>query len=126
MPEPIANRFTTGVDRMHIITRSLVVASMVAVVTFSSPAANASVSSPIHAMFANAKAVQISLRNDSSVPMELRAGDQVMKIEAGKSMTVKLPAGTRIVTNTDTGKHKAGDLIVEVSTSLSGATIAIS
>jgi hypothetical protein len=114
---------------MHLIRRTLLATSMVAVCTLSSPAlhaAPAGVLHPAHAFFGKAKNVQLSLRNATSSAIELRAGDTVMKLEAGKTVRVSLPAGTRVTTNTATAAHPAGDLLFEVSSSLSGATIAIS
>jgi hypothetical protein len=114
---------------MNSIRRSLVAASMVAVCTLSPAlyASTASVLHPVHAFFGkSSKTVQLSLRNTTSTDLELRAGDTVMKLEAGKTMRVTLAAGTRVTTNTATAAHPAGDLLFEVSPSLSGATIAIS
>jgi len=88
-------------------------------------AAPASINSPVHAMFAKTKTVQISLRNDSSAPMELKAGEEVIKLDAGKTVSLHLPAGTRIVTNDTTPTRPAGTLITEVQSYLSGTTIGI-
>ncbi len=110
---------------MNVIRRSLIAVSMVAVSVLSAPALHASIFHPIHAMFAKAQTVQLSLRNDSTADIQLRAGDDAMTLVAGKTMTVKLPTGTRIVTAADTASRKAGDLVVEVSPALNGATIAI-
>ncbi|WP_213804353.1 hypothetical protein [Granulicella sp. dw_53] len=114
---------------MNMIRRSLAVASIVAVCTLSSSVAHAStvnVFHPVNAFFGKDKTVKLSLRNDSGTTLELRAGDSVMQLEAGKTLNVSLPAGTRISTNTATKTHAAGDLLVEVTPTLSGATIAIS
>ena len=112
---------------MNLARRSLAVVSMVAVSALSAPALQASIFHPVHAMFAKSKAqtVQFSLRNDSTSDIQLRAGDDSMTVAAGKKLSVKLAAGTRIVTGSDTATRKAGELIVEVSPSLSGATISI-
>jgi hypothetical protein len=114
---------------MNLLRRMLIATSMVAVCTLCSPALYASPASVLHpvpAFFGKAKNVQLSLRNATSSDIELRAGDTVMKLEAGKTMRVNLPAGTRVTTNTATAAHPVGDLLFEVSPSLSGATIAIS
>jgi hypothetical protein len=102
---------------------------MVAVFTLVAPTLHASslnILPSAHAFFGNPKTVKLTLRNDTGAPLEIRAGEAVMTIAAGKTMTVSLPAGTRITTNTATKSHVAGDLLVEVSSSLSGATVAIS
>ena len=69
--------------------------------------------------------VQFSLRNDSTADIQLRAGDDSLTVAAGKKLNVKLAAGPRIVTSSDTATRKAGDLVVEVTPSLSGATISL-
>ncbi len=114
---------------MNMIRRSLAVASIVAVSTLSVSVAHAStvnVVHPVNAFFGKAKTVKLNLRNDPGTNLELRAGDSVMHLEAGKTLTLDLPAGTRILTNTATKTHAAGDLLVEVTNTLSGATVAIS
>lgn len=58
--------------------------------------------------------------------MELRAGETVITVAAGKTITVNLPLGTRITTNAATSKHPAGTLILEVYSALDGATIDLS
>jgi hypothetical protein len=89
-------------------------------------AAPAGVISPVHAMFRNqTKPVKLSVRNDSSAAIELKVNDQVMTLEAGKSLDLKLPVGTRILTNNDTPGHPAGSLITEVIKAQDGATISI-
>ena len=110
---------------MNLIRRSLVAVSMVAISALSVPALHASIFHPVRAMFAKSQIVQFSLRNDSSTDIQLRAGDGSMTVAAGKTLSVKLAAGTRIITGSDTAAHKAGDLVVEVSPALSGATISI-
>ncbi|MEO6801953.1 MAG: hypothetical protein ABI197_01775 [Granulicella sp.] len=75
--------------------------------------------------FTKSKTVTFSLRNDSGAAMELKVGDSVMTIESGKTVKVKLPVGTRIVTNTATATRKAGSLVEEVSNDLSDATITL-
>jgi hypothetical protein len=114
---------------MNMIRRSVLAASMVAVCALSVPTLHASsvnVATPVHALFANAKGVKLSVKNDSGVTIEIRAGESVMTLEAGKAMAVNLPVGTRVTTTTATKAHAAGDLLFEVSSSLSGATVRIS
>ncbi len=84
---------------------------------------------PVHAMFGamfgKTKMIKLSLRNDSSSVMELKVGDDVMKLDAGKSIALSLPVGTRILANVATATHPAGSLIEEVTSGLSGVTIGI-
>ena len=76
-------------------------------------------------MFAKTQTVKVSLRNDSNSQMQLKVGDQVMSIDAGKTVAVKVPVGTRIVMNAATSTHQAGELIAEATTALDNATLAI-
>ncbi len=77
----------------------------------------------VHTMFAKSKTVKLVLHNTSSSPMELRAGETIITVEAGKTVTVNLPPGIRILTNSATDKHPAGTLIIEVNSALNGVTI---
>jgi len=90
-------------------------------------AAPASISSPVHAMFSKTKSttVKLNLRNDSGSAMEVKVGDQVMTLDPGKPVSLKLEVGTRIVANTATPNHPAGSLIEEVIKDHDGATIVI-
>ena len=107
------------------LTVAVVAASLFAApAVYASPA---SISSPVHAMFARTKAttVKLSLRNDSGSPMEVKVGDKVMTLDPGKPVTLNLEVGTRIVANSTTPNHPAGSLIEEVISDHNGATIII-
>jgi hypothetical protein len=109
--------------------RSLFVAALVATSLFSSQVVHAAVihvPNPTHAMFADSKLVQFSVRNDCNSTVELKAGDQTITVEAGKTVKVKIPAGTKVITTKPTAHSEAGSVVVEVNSSLSGATVAIS
>ena len=88
-------------------------------------AAPASVHSPVNAMFGKTKTVKLTLVNDSGAPIEVKCGDEVIKLDAGKPVTVKLTTGTRVTATTATPLHEPGSLIAQVSDSLSGATLHI-
>jgi hypothetical protein len=79
----------------------------------------------VHAMFAKSKIVKFNVRNDTGAALELKVGDNVMTIEAGKTVALKLAIGTRILTNVATPTHEAGSLLAEVSPQLDDATIGI-
>jgi hypothetical protein len=81
--------------------------------------------SPVHAMFAKTQTVKVSLRNDSTSQMQLKVGEQVMSIDAGKTIAVKIPVGTRIVVNAATSTHQVGELIAEATPALDNSTVAI-
>lgn len=84
-----------------------------------------SIHAPVKAMFGKSKNVKLTLVNDSGSPIEVKAGEDVVKLEAGKPVTVNLPVGTRVTANTATPTHAAGTLIAEVSDSLNGAILHI-
>jgi hypothetical protein len=88
-------------------------------------AASSSMPIPVHAMFSKTKLISVSLRNDSTESMELKVGDNVMTLAAGKTVAVKVPVGTRILANATTSTHQAGDLVSQVSNELDGATLGI-
>ena len=84
--------------------------------TYAAPSANLA---GIHAFVGKSKTVSFSLHNKSDAPLQLMAGQTPMTVEAGQTISVKLPAGTRI---TDA---KTGNVVVEVISSLSGATVSL-
>jgi hypothetical protein len=88
-------------------------------------AVSSNVPSPGHAMFAKSKTVKVALRNDSGSPLELKVGDEIVSLDAGKSVALKLAVGTRIVVNAATDKHTAGELLAEVSAALDNTTLTI-
>ena len=111
-----------GLNRLTI---AIVATSLLAVPAVY--AAPASISFPVHAMFAKTKTstVKLNLRNDSGSAMEVKVGDQVMTLDPGKPVTLNLEVGTRIVANSATPNHAAGSLIEEVIKDHNGATIII-
>ncbi len=76
-------------------------------------------------VLAKGKIVKFALRNDSGVSVELKVGDQVMTLDVGKTVSLKLPVGTRIIVNTPTSNHQPGELLAEASTYFSNSTLAI-
>ena len=106
-------------------------ATLLAAIFFAAavPASHAAVSSihaPAHAYFHGDKKIKFNIKNETGAPLDLKVGDQAATIKPGEVMPFKLPVGTRITTATATENHKAGDLIVEVSTSMySDSTLSI-
>lgn len=80
---------------------------------------------PGHA-FIGAKMVKMHVTNESTAPLKIQAGDQPITIEPGKSVDLNLAIGTRIVNIEATPTHAAGEVLVQVSGSLSGATLKVS
>jgi len=109
-------------------TRNLLVSSIAALAISTAPALHAaplSITTQIHATYAKEKSVSIRFRNDTTAPLELKIGDGLMKIEAGKTLALHLPVGTKVIANTATPNLAAGSLVAEVASYLSGATLAI-
>jgi hypothetical protein len=111
-------------NRQKLIAVAIVASSLLtAPAIYASPV---SIHVPVNAMFSNkAKTVKISLRNDSNAVIELKVDDKVMSLEVGKTVTFKLPVGTRVLANNTTPNHPAGSLIEQISTDYDGATISI-
>ena len=78
------------------------------------------------AAHAGDKKVKFNLHNDTGTQLELKVGDKVETLKPDETLPVKLPVGTRIVTNTATEHHQVGDLITVVSDGMpSNSTLSI-
>ena len=101
----------------------------VTVVTFSllAPSAvyalPASARVPANEMFAKTKTIHFQLLNDSKSAMEFKVGDNVVKVDAGKSLNISLPVGARVLCSSETPLHPSGSVIAEVTDSLNGAIV---
>jgi len=110
-------------NRRNLVTIS--VAALSLLVPSAIYAAPVSALNPVHAMFGKEKSVKLDIRNDSQSSIELKVGEKVVTVDAGKSVTLNLPVGTRILANTATPTHEVGSLIAQVSSNLAGATVAV-
>lgn len=88
-------------------------------------AAPINVTPALHAMFAKSQNVKVSLRNDSGSKLELKVGEQLVSLEAGKAVSLKLPVGTKIVVNATSGKHQAGEVLTEATSAVDNSTVVI-
>jgi hypothetical protein len=86
-------------------------------------AAPASMHVPVNAMFVKTKTIHFKLLNDSNSAMEFKVGDDIVKLDAGKSLSVNLPVGARVLCSSATPLHQSGSVITEVTSSLNGAII---
>ena len=78
------------------------------------------------AAHAGEKKIKFDVRNDTGAQLDLKVGDKAESLKPGQVISVKLPVGTRIVTNTATEHHQVGDVITVVSDSIPNyATLAI-
>ncbi len=110
-------------NRRTLSTAMLVVCSLIT--SEAAYAAPAAVPLSLHAMFGKTKMVNFNLRNDTAMPLKLKAGDTVMTIDAGKTLSVKLPAGTNVTTEEATAEKPAGTVVAQVTGDLSGVTISV-
>jgi hypothetical protein len=102
--------------------------AMVAVVSLPGvvyAAPTTSVHAPVHAFFGKPHKVNFTLRNDSQQPLSVKAGDQDITIQPGKTAAVKLVAGDKVVAQTATTNHPVGDVIVVASDELNDSTLHI-
>ena len=110
-------------NRRLLSTAVLIVSSILASkAVYAAPVA---FPSSVHAMFGKTKMVNFNLRNDTAAPLKLKAGDSSLTIDAGKTLNVKLPAGTSVTTEEATATKPAGTVITEVTGDLSGVTISV-
>ncbi len=72
------------------------------------------------------KQISFHLRNDSTSPMTIQAGDQQITVAPGKSITLKLATGTPITTVNGTAHIAPGGILATVDSNLSGNTLVIS
>ena len=72
------------------------------------------------------KKVKFNLQNNTGIPLELKLGDKIATLKEDEVLAVKLPVGTRIITNTATEHHPAGSVVTVVSGILSSnSTVSI-
>ena len=69
------------------------------------------------------KQIKFTIQNKSAAPVDLKSGDQQIHLAAGQSQQVKAPAGTKIVTTSDSATSQAGTVAVEVTDTMSGSTV---
>ena len=110
-------------NHRKLVTAVFGVASLMAApALFASPA---HLGFPVHAMFSHGKTVKFDLRNASGAAVELRMGEKVQTVEAGKTISVNLPEGTRITANKTSGTYTEGAVIAEAQSPLSGTTVVL-
>ncbi len=107
--------------RISVVTAMVVAASVLS--SGAVYAAPTSVHSPVRAMFSNQKLVSFNLHNATNEPLKVKAGDKEMTIAPGAVMSVKLAAGTKIVTQEATAKYEAGSVLATASPELKDATV---
>lgn len=92
----------------------------------SAPATGPNTSTATSMPAAKGKQISFHVRNDSAAAITIQAGDQQMTIAAGKSINLKLAAGTVVTTTSGTAHVAAGGTLATVDSNLSGNTLVIS
>lgn len=80
---------------------------------------------PVHAKVGTQKPVKFNMRNDSSSPVTVKAGDQEIALQPGKLTEVKVQEGVQITMVTETSTHSAGTVLGTVDKNLSGNTLVV-
>jgi hypothetical protein len=107
--------------RLNSLAATVVAVSLLAPsIAFAAPS---STPAPANAMFAKTKTIHFKLLNDSSSAMEFKVGEDVIKLDAGKTLNVNLPVGARVLCSSTTPLHQSGSVIAEVTDSLNGAVV---
>ncbi len=101
------------------------VAAMSLVFPASALLAQSSTSTPAQTQSAKptGKQIKFTIQNKSAAPVDLQSGDQQIHLAAGQAQQVKAPAGTKIVTTSDSPSGQAGTVAVEVTDTMSGSTV---
>ena len=110
-------------NHRKIVTAVFGVASL-----FAAPAmfgSTVSFGAPVRAMFNHQKMVKFDVRNASATPIELRAGDKIQVVDAGKTVSFALPEGTRVTANKASGTYAEGAVVAEAQSPLSGTTVVL-
>ncbi|QHN04088.1 hypothetical protein FTO74_12430 [Granulicella sp. WH15] len=69
------------------------------------------------------KPVKFTLQNKSASTLELKSGDEPVTLAAGESKVMQAPAGTRIVTASESSRGAAGTVVAQISGDMNGSTI---
>lgn len=88
-------------------------------------AAPAAIHAPVHAMY-KTKMVSFSLRNASTSPIKVKAGEKEMTLAPGAEATpVKLAVGDKVVAVDTTPNYAAGTVLAVASSELSDSTVVL-
>jgi hypothetical protein len=74
---------------------------------------------------AKIKMVHLNLANKTNSALDVTVGETPVTVAAGETVKLSAPTGAKIVVATATATHPAGDLLAQVSSDLSGATLNI-
>ena len=111
--------------KFHNVVAALVLAALASVSGSAYAAPSASLHTNVHAFFGNPHRISLTLENDGSQPLKLKAGAQEWTLQPGKDAKVKVFDGDKIVAETASAGHAAGALIAQATDDLNGATLRI-
>ena len=92
----------------------------------SAPATGPNATNSTTAQAPKGKQISFHMRNDSTSPVTVQAGDQQITIAPGKSVALKVAQGTQVTTPSGTLHVAAGGILATVDSNLSGNTLVIS
>jgi hypothetical protein len=67
--------------------------------------------------------VHVTLANDTQQTIAVKAGDQEMKLEPGKTSSVALMVGDKVIAEDAGPTHPAGEVLIVASSAVDQATI---
>ncbi|HEX4650115.1 MAG TPA: hypothetical protein VH250_01305 [Granulicella sp.] len=102
------------------MNRTVVLALALAVVSL--PVAQPLLAAP-SSQSGHVRKITMTLRNDSAASMQFKVGDDIVNLDAGKALALKLAIGTRICANDDSATHHVGDLLFQASKNYDGVTL---
>ena len=98
---------------------------IIAATLLSSGVVYASPQTGAYAKHTKVKTVNFSLRNDSKMEMKVKVGENVIILQPGKAVPVKIPIGEEVVTVDASSSSPAGTVLAVAGSQLSDATIAL-
>jgi hypothetical protein len=88
---------------------------------FAAPVATA----PFSGVFSHEKTVKFNLKNATTTPIKVKAGETEVTLAAGATVPMKVAPGVKLVVVDATASHAAGSVLVEVGSQLSDSTIVL-
>lgn len=111
--------------KFHTLAATFALTASITVASAAHAAPATNLHSDMHGFFGKPHKVTLTLENDCQEPMTLKAGTQEWTLQPGKDARVKLDAGEKVVVETASSSHAAGDVVVQATNDLDGATIRI-
>lgn len=78
---------------------------------------------PVQASFGKPKMISFNVRNETSEPIKIKAGDQKVTVDPGKTVPLKLVPGTSVVADEASAHYAAGAVITVAQQELNNSTL---